>query len=145
MGLAAAEEQRAALTVGNGTWVHPGHKQDQPPQLSCLWPGNLPLLACSQLELQESLDSSCTLPVSRLPFMPLPLPIPAQFLTCSGQFRDHFLQEAFLGSFPFRAVKWPSGLSNTLLSPLSHLSPCIVGTCFLGGLGFPVVLAHSRY
>lgn len=39
-------------------------------------------------------------PISRLPFVPLPFPIPGQLLTFSGEFRYHFLQEALLGSPP---------------------------------------------
>lgn len=131
--------------MGNGAWVHPEYKQDQSPQPSCLWPGNLPVLACSQLELQESLDSSCTLPHLQAAICAPPFSYPWSTPYFFWWVQVPLPPGSSPGFSPSSAVKLPSGLSNTLRSPPSRLSPCIVGTCFLGGLGFPMVLAHSRY
>lgn len=103
--------------------------------------------ACSLL---AALSSSCRVPGKRRTSSSPNYGIcPSLFLLLvdpcsSGQFRYHFLQETFLCSLYSRGVRWPSGLSNTLRSPLSPLYPCTIGAYFPGGLGFPMVLAHSR-
>lgn len=112
------------LSVGNGTRVHPGYKQDQSPQPSCLHPENLLLLGCSQLELRSPWEAPHASPWEASPslvYVP-PSSYPWSILFFWSVQVPHFLQETFLCSPHFRGVRCPQ-VSQTLSSPHCHNCP----------------------